>query len=107
MTVEKAHAVAVLREHWPHPVFGCECMQTDDETGVTEVLDVSWEQHVAELISSSGRCDKRGPGGECVREHESCPDFPIPPGQCAHVWVTDRVGDNVDRCVNCGQERPL
>tara|TARA_R100001530_G_scaffold52272_2_gene38684 strand:+ start:56 stop:349 length:294 start_codon:yes stop_codon:yes gene_type:complete len=21
-------------------------------------------------------CDKRGPGGECVRDHEPCPDFP-------------------------------
>ncbi len=25
-------------------------------------------------------CDRRGPGGECVRDHQPCPDFPEPIG---------------------------
>lgn len=27
---------------------------------------------------SSEECDRRGPGGECCRDHEPCPDFPAP-----------------------------
>ena len=32
-----------------------------------------------EQQSAEFDCDKRGPGGECVRDHEPCPDFPSPP----------------------------
>jgi hypothetical protein len=43
--------VAVLCDHWPIPVFGCECMPTDDDTGQTEVLAGSWERHVADALA--------------------------------------------------------
>lgn len=39
-----------ISEHYPHPVFGCECTPTDAESGQKAVLDIPWEQHLAQLI---------------------------------------------------------
>lgn len=46
----RRRAERILARHGFHPVFGCDCMPTDEETGVTETLDGPWERHVAELL---------------------------------------------------------
>ena len=40
----------VLAAHWPHPVFGCECTPTDEDSGVKGSLDVSWEAHLEAAV---------------------------------------------------------
>lgn len=50
-TAEIDALVALLSEHYPHPVFGCECTPEDEASGVKESLEVSWERHVADLIA--------------------------------------------------------
>ena len=46
---EKGRIVVVLRNHWPDPVFGCECGEVDEETGIKASVP-SWEEHVADLL---------------------------------------------------------
>lgn len=68
-----------------------------DQCGPVAVCEYEPSAHViAALLNATGgtsaipvECDKRGPGGECVRDHEPCPDFPAPP---AESWV-DKQGD--------------
>lgn len=40
----------LLAKHWPHPVFGCECMPADPKTGMTEPLSSSWEEHLEAVV---------------------------------------------------------
>lgn len=46
----QAEVAAILRDHWPDPVFGCECTPVDEETGQKAVLGESWETHAAALV---------------------------------------------------------
>jgi hypothetical protein len=40
---------SVLDDHHPAWVVGCECMPVDEETGVGEVLETGWAEHLAEI----------------------------------------------------------
>lgn len=54
-----AEMAYILRDHYPHPVFGCECMlqTTDSQLDVdrTPVLGQPWEQHIAELMLEAAK----------------------------------------------------
>lgn len=46
------HLAEVMAKHYPHPVFGCECMlnEPSNEEGQTPRLPTPWEFHVSAIM---------------------------------------------------------
>lgn len=55
MSTEREGLAALLAQHFPIPVFGCECTPVDDESGVKEILDEPWEHHLADVLAARDR----------------------------------------------------
>lgn len=49
----------ILEQHYPHPVFGCECMLatqlSQEDVDQTPVLNEQWTDHIAKIAFDAAK----------------------------------------------------